>query len=63
MAETTLVVISGADVAVQLDKTPQHILDRMARVTLHAIDRYFAIPKVQEDYKKWLLEYKKQKGR
>lgn len=57
----TLVVTSGIDVSVKLKEIPKHRTDTLARQTLHAVERFFAIPGVQEDYEEWLKEYKKKK--
>lgn len=34
----------------------------LARQTLRAVERYFARPGIQEDYERWLGEYRKRKG-
>lgn len=53
------VVTSGGDAAVELDKIPAYEMDHLARATLHAVERYFALPGVKEKYEEWLVEYKK----
>ena len=59
MAEMVLKIVSGEDVSAKLEEIPPHIINRWARVTVWAIDRFFEKPGVQEDYKKWLAEYRK----
>lgn len=48
-------------VAVKLSEIPPHRVDTLASATLHAVERFFALPGVQEDYEKWLVEYRKRK--
>lgn len=56
-------VISTAKApAVDVRKIPEHEAAHLARATLRAVKRYFEIPGVQEDYEKWLIEYKKRKA-
>lgn len=62
MAELVLTVVSGEDAKAKLEEIPPHIINRWARVTVWAIDRFFAKPGVQEDYKKWLAEYRKKQA-
>lgn len=57
----TVRVIDGPDVSVKLSEIPDHHRDRLARATLHAVERFFALPGVQEDYEKWLKDYEKRK--
>lgn len=58
----TLKITSGGDVAVKVKEMPQHRRDTMARNTLHAVERFFALPGVQEDFEKWLKEYESRKA-
>lgn len=58
----TLVITSGSAVAVKLKAIPKHRADSMARSTLHAVERFFALPGVQEDFEKWLKDYEQKKG-
>lgn len=55
----TIKVTSKGDVAVKLQEIPKHCRDTLARNTLYAVERFFALPGIQEDYEKWLVEYKK----
>lgn len=55
----TLTITSGSDVKVLPKEIPDHRLEILARATIRAVRRYFALPGVQEDYEKWLAEYKK----
>ena len=59
MAEIVLKVVSGEDIAAKIEEIPPHIINRWARVTVWAIDRFFEKPGVKDDYKKWLVEYRK----
>ena len=56
------VVTYGQAPAVDVRKIPEHEATHLARATLRAVKRYFEIPGVQEDYEKWLIEYKKRKA-
>ena len=58
----TLKITSGANVAVSPENMPDYRIRTLARQTLHAVERYFALPGVQEDYEKWLVEYRKRKA-
>ena len=62
VAEMVLKVVSGEDVKAKLEEIPPHIINRLARVTVWAIDRFFEKPGVKEDYEKWLVEYKKKQA-
>ena len=55
----TLTITSGIDVAVKPKEIPKHRTDTLARQTLHAVERFFAVPGVQEDFEKWLKGYRK----
>ena len=44
-----------------ISKVPQHEVNHLARATLQAVERYFEIPGVKEDYEKWLKDYKRRK--
>lgn len=57
----TLQVTSGG-VAVKLEEIPNHRRDALARNTLHAVERFFSIPGVREDYEKWLKDYERKKA-
>ncbi len=57
-----LKVVSGENDVARLEKIPPHIINRWARVTVWAIDRFFAKPGVREDYEKWCAEYKKKQA-
>lgn len=59
----TLKITSGADVAVKPEEIPDRRVDWLARETLRAVERFFAIPGVQEDYEKWLPAYRKEQKR
>lgn len=61
MPDTMLVVI-GNNIEVTPSQIPTHIVDNVARATLHAVERYFQQPGVQEEYEEWLKEYRKKKG-
>lgn len=50
---------SPAVATVMLSAIPKHKLDNLCHATLHAIERYFEHPKVKEEYKEWLKEYRK----
>lgn len=58
----TTKIISGIDVGVKLEELPDHRSEILARSTLRALKRFFEIPGVQEDYEKWLEEYKRRKA-
>ena len=42
-----------------ISEIPPHEAKYLARATLRAVERFFAIPGTQEKYEKWLKEYKK----
>lgn len=54
-------IASGADIEIKVSEMPEYKLDTLARQTLHAVERFFAMPGVQEEYEKWLVEYRKEK--
>ncbi len=58
----TLVITQGDDVAVDSSKIPNYAMDGLARRTLRAVERFFSLPGVQEDYEQWLKEYRKEKS-
>ncbi len=59
----TLKITSGHDVAVDINEMPEYKERVFARHTLHAVERFFALPGVREDYEKWLKEdYEKRKA-
>ena len=57
-----LKITSGADVAVRPEHMPDYRVRTLARQTLHAVERFFAIPGVQEDYEAWLVDYRRRKN-
>lgn len=57
-----LKITSGGDVAVKVKEIPQYRRDTMARNTLHAVERFFTLPGVQEDFEKWLKDYERRKA-
>lgn len=59
----TLRITSGDNVVVKLEEMPQHTRDRLARATLRAVERFFELPGVKEDYEKWLVEYEKRENK
>ena len=58
----TLTITSGNAVAVKPKAIPKHRADSLARSTLHAVERFFALPGVQEDFEKWLKVYERRKA-
>ena len=42
-----------------IENVPDNSFNGLARATLRAVERYFKIPGVKEDYEKWLVEYRK----
>lgn len=56
------VVTAGTGPALDVRKIPEHEAAHLARATLRAVKRYFEIPGVQEDYEKWLKDYKRRKA-
>ena len=46
--------------AIMLSAIPSHKLDNLCIATLRAIERYFELPGVREEYEEWLKEYRKQ---
>lgn len=50
------------NVKIDFSEVPDHLVDSLAQATLRAVERYFEIPGVREDYEKWLVEYKKSKN-
>lgn len=59
-SEQTLKVVSGGSVAISYKEMPDHRINTLARQTLHAVERFFSLPGVKEDYEKWLEEYEKE---
>lgn len=59
----TLVITKGNDVAVDSSEIPNYAMDGLARKTLRAVERFFSLPGVQEDYEEWLKEYQKTQKR
>lgn len=57
----TLTITSEDTVKVKPKAIPKHRVDTLARQTLHAVERYFALPGVQEDFEKWLKDYERRK--
>lgn len=55
----TMLIVRGNNIKVTPSQIPSHIVDNVARATLHAVERYFQQPSVQEEYKKWLKEHKR----
>lgn len=53
----TLQVTSGSGIAVKPKEIPKHRGDALARNTLYAVERFFALPGVQEDFENWLKDY------
>ena len=47
---------------INISEMPQTEAEYLARQTLRAVERYFARPSIQEDYERWLGEYRKRKG-
>lgn len=58
--ETTRVISSG--VAIDTDKIPNYAADGFARGTLRALERFFELPGIKEEYEEWLKEYRKQQN-
>ena len=44
------------------ENVPNNVINGLARATLRAVERYFEIPGVKEDYEKWLVEYRKRQA-
>ncbi len=44
------------------ENMPNNVMNGLARATLRAVERYFEIPGVKEDYEKWLVEYRKRQS-
>lgn len=59
--EKTLKVASTKKVEVSTKEMPDYRMNTLARQTFHAVERFFALPGIQEDYEKWLKECKKKK--
>ncbi|MBD5081128.1 MAG: hypothetical protein HDT44_05110 [Ruminococcaceae bacterium] len=55
-----LQLVSPEVATVTLSTIPKHRLDNLCRATLHAVERYFELPGVREEYEEWLKEYRKQ---
>lgn len=54
--------VRPCETAVKPAHIPDHRRDTIARQTLAAVERFFSIPGVQEDYEKWLVEYNQRKA-
>ena len=57
----TLTITPGSAAAVTPKAIPKHRADSLARSTLHAVERFFTLPGVQEDFEKWLKDYERRK--
>ena len=55
----TMLVKRGNNIEVTPSQIPTHIVNNVARATLHAVERYFQLPGVQEEYEEWLKKYQK----
>lgn len=44
-----------------LNAVPREIRDDLARPLALAVDAYFKLPGVEEDFQRWLVDYKKRK--
>ena len=58
----TTTVTSEKAAAVKPKAIPKYRVYTLARQTLNAVERFFALPGVKEDYEKWLVEYKKKEA-
>lgn len=50
--------IGENDVKIDYSKIPPHEAKYLARETLKAVERFFAVPGTKEKYEEWLKEYK-----
>ena len=49
--------------AIIISEIPPHEAKYLARETLRAVERFFAIPGTQEKYEIWLKEYNKRQAK
>ena len=62
MKRKKLRIVPGQCIYVKPKDIPKYILDGFASETLYAVERYFALPGVQEKFQEWLVEYRKRPG-
>ena len=55
-------VVRGEIPKLNKENVPNSDMNGYARSTLRAVERYFEIPGVKEDYEKWLVEYRKRQA-
>ncbi len=51
-------VVRGEIPKAEASDIPDHAMNRIGKATLHAIEKFFEIPGVKEDYEIWLKEYR-----
>lgn len=54
--------IIEAEQNIQISAIPDNDMDNFALHTLHAVERFFTLPGVQEDFEKWLKDYERRKA-
>lgn len=62
MKEKRLLVVEGESCTVDVNKIPENDDRRIARATLRAVENFFQIPGVKEEYEEWLKDYRKRKA-
>ncbi len=48
--------------AIVISEIPPHEAKYLARETLKAVERFFAVPGTKEKYEEWLKDYRKRKA-
>ncbi len=57
----TLVIptVNTGSHALDHDQLPDHVKEDLGRLIFKGVRKFFSDPAVQEDYQKWLVEYRK----
>lgn len=53
------VVVTSSNASIDTSEIPNYAMDGFARGTLRALERFFELPGIQEEYEEWLKEYQK----
>lgn len=54
--------IKHSNVSIDTSEIPNYAMDGFARGTLRALERFFELPGIKEEYEEWLKEYRKQQA-
>lgn len=56
------VVVTSNNASIDTSEIPNYAMDGFARGTLRALERFFELPGIQEEYEEWLKEYRKKQS-